>query len=389
MTTTTMMMMFRAVMPAAHANVSTPVGGSGRDKRRVKASVALFQNVHANGRASSARVRAREVHRRSGATRARFDDDDDDDDGVYSDRDRASGRRAQKERIKAAVNRNDDGESMRDAFLDGAEVFALTAAVGVKARAAYVEQRNVAVATRTGTPVPPRAAISTFGDFPLYVAVVAGTLLRRIGKSRDAASVGALRGVPSSVAARIAMLEQANDSVVEVSRRTARDVSRVGTRLRLTRRELSPPLRKVQAETKENAQILAAVAQRIELLEAELVDGQSTMSGLHTVSSKQFEVLSKAISDLKQSQAELEARLIEVKIDAGAVKFEDQLVRDEETISSRNTDDAATTIKKVKKVDFSTRPNAVRTKDDDGDDDDDDDDSRRDDGFIRYPRRSE
>jgi|Transcript_5720 hypothetical protein len=385
-TTTTTMMMFRAVMPAAHANVSTPVGGSGRGERRVKASMALFQNVHANVRASSARVRAREVHRRSGATRARFDDDDDDD-GVYSDRDRASGRRAQKERIKAAVNRNDDGESMRDAFLDGAEVFALTAAVGVKARAAYVERRNVAVATRTGTPVPPRAAISTFGDFPLYVAVVAGTLLRRIGKSRDAASVGALRGVPSSVAARIAMLEQANDSVVEVSRRTARDVSRVGTRLRLTRRELSPPLRKVQAETKENAQILAAVAQRIELLEAELVDGQSTMSGLHTVSSKQFEVLSKAISDLKQSQAELEARLIEVKIDAGAVKFEDQLVRDEETISSRNTDDAATTIKKVKKVDFSTSPNAVRTKDDDGDDDDDD--SRRDDGFIRYPRRSE
>jgi hypothetical protein len=151
---------------------------------------------------------------------------------------------------------------------------------------------------------------------------------------------------------------------------------------------LSPPLRKVQAETKENAQILAAVAQRIELLEAELVDGQSTMSGLHTVSSKQFEVLSKAISDLKQSQAELEARLIEVKIDAGAVKFEDQLVRDEETISSRNTDDAARTIKKVKKVDFSTSPNAVGTKDDDGDDDDDDD-SRRDDGFIRYPRRSE
>ena len=350
--------------------------------------MASFQHVHANGRASSARVRAREVHRRSGATRARFDDDDDDD-GVYSDRDRASGRRAQKERIKAAVNRNDDGESMRDAFLDGAEVFALTAAVGVKARAAYVERRNVAVATRTGTPVPPRAAISTFGDFPLYVAVVAGTLLRRIGKSRDAASVGALRGVPSSVAARIAMLEQANDSVVEVSRRTARDVSRVGTRLRLTRRELSPPLRKVQAETKENAQILAAVAQRIELLEAELVDGQSTMSGLHTVSSKQFEVLSKAISDLKQSQAELEARLIEVKIDAGAVKFEDQLVRDEETISSRNADDATRTIKKVKKVDFSTSPNAVGTKDDDGDDDDDDDDSRRDDGFIRYPRRSE
>jgi len=209
---------------------------------------------------------------------------------------------------------DEDDAAMRDAFLDGAEIFALTAAVGVKARAAYVEHKTAKVAQAAGyvEHLPPRAVTSVWGDLPLYVAVVAGTILRRLSRAREESTEGRLQGVPSSVKARLAFLEQANDSVMEVSRRTARDVSRLGTRVRLTRRELSPPLRKVQAESKENAQILAAVAQRIELLEGELAEGQSTMSGLHTVSSKQFDVLSKAIADLKASQIELQAALAEL-----------------------------------------------------------------------------
>jgi len=322
-------------------------------------------------------------------TRARANEDEGE--GEYSDRDRARGRGKGGDKIKSVVNSDGDGASVREAFLDGAEVFALTAAVGVKARAAYVERRNVAMASRAGVVTPPRGGISTFGDIPLYAAVVAGTLLRRLGKSGDESKAGALRGVPSSVSARIAMLEQANDSVVEVSRRTARDVSRVGTRLRLTRRELSPPLRKVQAETKENAQILAAVAQKLETLEAELLNGQSTMSGLHTVSSKQFEVLSKAISDLKQSQIELEARLTGVKLDAGGVKFEDQLVRDQETVAR----DAAKAPLKLKSksidsltsVDDASVLNGASSTKISGARADDDDDDDADENFVRYPRR--
>ena len=137
-------------------------------------------------------------------------------------------------------------------------------------------------------------------------------------------------------------MEQANDSVMEVSRRTARDVSRLGTRVRLTRRELSPPLRKVQAESKENAQILAAVAQRIELLEGELAEGQSTMSGLHTVSSKQFDVLSKAIADLKASQIELQAALAELPEREPRVEPASLESVEYETVSaSRDEDDAS------------------------------------------------
>ena len=235
----------------------------------------------------------------------------DDFDDATSDRDRASGRA--KRRQKARDNEDDEYDAaMREAFLDGAEIFALGTAVAVKARAAHVE-RKTAVAARTAgyvEHVPPRAVTSVWGDLPLYVAVISGAVLRRIGRSKDEMREASARGAPSSTRARLAALELSNDGIVELTRRTARDVSRLGTRVRLTRRELSPPLRKVQAETKESAQILAAVAERIELLEAELSQGQSTMSGLHTVSSKQFDVLSKAIAELKASQIELRAAVL-------------------------------------------------------------------------------
>ena len=175
--------------------------------------------------------------------------------------------------------------------------------------------------------------------------------MRRIGRSKDEARETSARGAPSSTRARLAALELSNDGIVELTRRTARDVSRLGTRVRLTRRELSPPLRKVQAENKESARILAAVAERIELLEAELAQGQSTMSGLHTVSSKQFDVLSKAIAELKASQIELRAAALasasaeaeaeaEADADADVVPpAEIQKSREYETVRASHDDD--------------------------------------------------
>ena len=171
--------------------------------------------------------------------------------------------------------------------------------------------------------------------------------MRRIGRSKDEARETSARGAPSSTRARLAALELSNDGIVELTRRTARDVSRLGTRVRLTRRELSPPLRKVQAENKESARILAAVAERIELLEAELAQGQSTMSGLHTVSSKQFDVLSKAIAELKASQIELRAAALasasaeaEAEADADVVPpAEIQKSREYETVRASHDDD--------------------------------------------------
>ena len=284
--------------------------------------------------------------------RAKMDDDD------ATDRDRATGRAKRRQRARDAVD-DEDEAAMREAFLDGAELFALGTAVAVKARAAHVERRTAVAARAAGYPehVPPRAVTSVWGDLPLYVAVISGAVLRRIGRSKDEARETSARGAPSSTRARLAALELSNDGIVELTRRTARDVSRLGTRVRLTRRELSPPLRKVQAENKESARVLAAVAERIELLEAELAQGQSTMSGLHTVSSKQFDVLSKAIAELKASQIELRAAAL---ASASA---------DAETDADAADADVVPPAEIQKSREYET----VRASHDDDDDDDDDD----------------
>ena len=282
--------------------------------------------------------------------RAKMDDDD------ATDRDRATGRAKRRQRARDAVD-DEDEAAMREAFLDGAELFALGTAVAVKARAAHVERRTAVAARAAGYPehVPPRAVTSVWGDLPLYVAVISGAVLRRIGRSKDEARETSARGAPSSTRARLAALELSNDGIVELTRRTARDVSRLGTRVRLTRRELSPPLRKVQAENKESARILAAVAERIELLEAELAQGQSTMSGLHTVSSKQFDVLSKAIAELKASQIELRAAALA-------------------SASAEADADADADVVPPAEIQKSREYETVRASHDDDDDDDDDDD---------------
>ena len=93
-----------------------------------------------------------------------------------------------------------------------------------------------------------------------------------------------------------------------------------------------------------------------ELLEAELAQGQSTMSGLHTVSSKQFDVLSKAIAELKASQIELRAAaLASASADAEA-------------------DAAAADVVPPAEIQKSREYETVRASHDDDDDDDDDDD---------------
>ena len=91
--------------------------------------------------------------------------------------------------------------------------------------------------------------------------------------------------------------------------RANRDVSRVATRVRLTRRELSPPVRRMEASAAEHAAVAAALERRVARLTEELASAQDTMAALRDVTAKQFEALAGAVTDLKRarSEAEIEA----------------------------------------------------------------------------------
>lgn len=219
-----------------------------------------------------------------------------------------------------------------ETLADGAEVFLITTAVGstamraseradLDARRSRARDRlrlataaenahspsyehRVAVASALADPalfaVP---AGGWLADIALVAAVALGAVLRRVArdggagsdfeKSRKAAATS------ESVLARVRRLESAHDRVALASSRNARDLSKVSTRVRLVRRELSPALRKVEAESAAREAEAAALDARVRRLGDELRSSQRTVGALQGVTAKQFGALAKALTEVK------------------------------------------------------------------------------------------
>ena len=201
-------------------------------------------------------------------------------------------------------------DSRLAALIDGGEVFFLSTAVAMKARQVYVEQRaraeneNASVASSSG---------GALMDLPLYLAVVVGAVLRRASTSASGSGMfssvfasGDKVKFPRAVNARVQNLEVGLERLDENQRRYSRDVSRLGTRVRLTRRELSPMIRRAEATSITFGEVAAELAKRIEVAEEEGSKLAETMASLHAVSAKQFEVLSKSVRELRAAMKELE-----------------------------------------------------------------------------------
>ncbi|CAL6296486.1 unnamed protein product [Bathycoccus prasinos] len=201
-------------------------------------------------------------------------------------------------------------DSRLAALIDGGEVFFLSTAVAMKARQVYVEQRaraeneNASVASSSG---------GALMDLPLYLAVVVGAVLRRASTSASGSGMfssvfasGDKVKFPRAVNVRVQNLEVGLERLDENQRRYSRDVSRLGTRVRLTRRELSPMIRRAEATSIAFGEVAAELAKRIEVAEEEGSKLAETMASLHAVSAKQFEVLSKSVRELRAAMKELE-----------------------------------------------------------------------------------
>ena len=211
----------------------------------------------------------------------------------------------------SSLSSSRENEQKLAALIDGGEVFFLSTAVAMKARQVYVEQRaraeneNASVASSSG---------GALMDLPLYLAVVVGAVLRRASTSASGSgmfsSVFASKSdkvkFPRAVNARVQNLEVGLERLDENQRRYSRDVSRLGTRVRLTRRELSPMIRRAEATSVAFGEVAAELAKRIEVAEEEGSKLAETMASLHAVSAKQFEVLSKSVRELRAAMKELE-----------------------------------------------------------------------------------
>ena len=204
--------------------------------------------------------------------------------------------------------RTNEGERVA-ALIDGGEVFFISSAVAMKARQVYVEQR----ARGESSAATAASASNALMDVPLYVAVVVGAMLRRASNNVNggvfSSSVFANENRvkhPKGVNARVENLEVGFERLDENQARYSRDVSRLGTRVRLTRRELSPMIRRAEATSVKFGAVAAELSRRVEVAEEEGRKLAETMASLHAVSAKQFEVLSKSVRELRAAIKELE-----------------------------------------------------------------------------------
>ena len=234
-----------------------------------------------------------------------------------SDRQRArlatgfgKGRKNASSSSSSSLSSSRENEQKLAALIDGGEVFFLSTAVAMKARQVYVEQRaraeneNASVASSSG---------GALMDLPLYLAVVVGAVLRRASTSASGSGMfssvfasGDKVKFPRAVNVRVQNLEVGLERLDENQRRYSRDVSRLGTRVRLTRRELSPMIRRAEVTSITFGEVAAELAKRIEVAEEEGSKLAETMASLHAVSAKQFEVLSKSVRELRAAMKELE-----------------------------------------------------------------------------------
>ena len=240
-------------------------------------------------------------------------------------------------------------------FAEGMEVFLLLSAGGLKV--AQARERDTLEASRAryaaavsrgvpAQPPPPPAFQGHLADAALFGAVAFGAILRRT--SATAARVdagtgpvsGSARGLegsqPTSVLARVRNLEMNQDRIAEAANRANRDVSRVATRVRLTRRELSPPVRRMEASAAEHAAVAAALERRVASHTEDYATAQQTMAALRDVTAKQFEALAGAVTDLKRARSEAEIEASAARRAAAEAAAEEAAATTAESKTKRN-----------------------------------------------------
>jgi len=364
------------------------------------------------------------------------DDDDDayyyywDDDDVNDVNDEfydaEAGRRRRRRRL--AMRRRDDNNNRRAsssksvsrgtktrggervaALIDGGEVFFISSAVAMKARQVYVEQRARGESSKAAS--NSASTNNALMDVPLYVAVVVGAVLRRASNNNVNGGVFSssvfANGIRSmkhpttkGVNARVENLEVGFERLDENQARYSRDVSRLGTRVRLTRRELSPMIRRAEATSVKFGAVATELSRRVEVAEEEGRKLAETMASLHAVSAKQFEVLSKSVRELRAAIKELEMEAEE----AAMMTIEEEEDGSVPSVSSRRSttsnsryakkeeveklermltealdemEDCLTTMVREKAVALGQEIDDISLLEDDDDDDDDDDDEKK------------
>lgn len=208
-------------------------------------------------------------------------------------------------------------------ILETLETACLCTALSVQALVAYRHYTSsasqVAISRADSSQIqysmaPPQPNLHSYGVFTsatwcttplLLAAVVFGALLRRIQLARGhTAGDGAIL----SGRGREAVILNLERQAVRI-RDIAQEIQRVGTRLRLTRREIKPRLQQAEGILTDQTEAIILMDRRMAYLESEMTGLQHSMGMLQEVSANQLQVLSSGLLKLQGEVTAVNASL--------------------------------------------------------------------------------
>ncbi|KAK9790133.1 hypothetical protein WJX73_003464 [Symbiochloris irregularis] len=103
-------------------------------------------------------------------------------------------------------------------------------------------------------------------------------------------SAGGKESLTALAAARLARLELLADRQAQSHDAVSQQLGKLQIRTRILGRDTSPPLRKVQAESMHNAEVMSKLAAKVEQLDTDVRDTQKLLGALQGATSKQLEL---------------------------------------------------------------------------------------------------
>lgn len=208
-----------------------------------------------------------------------------------------------------------------DRVLHALELLSLVSAAALVAQAAVLQRQSeqqVLVVREQGhwlrgrttkqymVQAPPMApmqspsVVTNLAIAGLAVALLLGKGLQLLRHFRMAPAEGQLPP-GSSALARVARLEAVSAQQAERADQTGRQLEKLQLRSRLMGRDLRPVLRQVQMENRQQADQLANLSTRADMLQQDIEDNHNLMAALQGVTAKQFDLLVRSMQQVRRT----------------------------------------------------------------------------------------
>ncbi|CAD7703076.1 unnamed protein product [Ostreobium quekettii] len=167
--------------------------------------------------------------------------------------------------------------------------------------------RVTAVSDGQGWAWPAWERVMVWQSFPLILAILFGTALRRLrgGRGGDEGQEAMRASLGARLGSRLDALERSAPETSTAIRRLSDEVARLRVKVRLVSRDLKPVVQSMASKGADGAQMAGQLGAQLEAAEGRVGDLEGVVVGMQELGIKQFRVLVQAIRGVEAQCAEL------------------------------------------------------------------------------------